>query len=391
MVDIHDYERKRNGAARALERSKLSEGDRELIKRFVNYKVAERVSVGRQEKYLWILRTIGERFLGGATFSSLKKEDVVRIVTEIEGCPWSEWTKHDFRVFLKMFMKWLGKTEEVRWIKVTKPKGLPTDLLTEQDVQAMIDAALNLRDKALIAMLYEGGFRIGEIGSMRLKDLSFDRWGAIAMVNGKTGMRRVRLIWSMPYITQWLDAHPQKKDRDAPLWVKMRGKREGMDYMAMRYRLLEAARLANVKKKVNPHNFRHSRSTHLASRLTESQMETYLGWVQGSRMPSVYVHMSGRDLDADLLQMYGMKAESAKTTQLEILQCPYCRTVNVQGARVCMNCKRPIALEEVLSFEQQAMGFFEDMWELMEFNPELKEKFRRRLEERSTSTQPSPQ
>ncbi|HDS45716.1 MAG TPA: hypothetical protein ENN68_06465 [Methanomicrobia archaeon] len=49
-----------------------------------------------------------------------------------------------------------------------------------------------------------------------------------------------------------------------------------------------------MKKRVNPHNFRHSWSTHLASRLTESQMEEYSGWVQGSKMLSIYVYLSGR-------------------------------------------------------------------------------------------------
>jgi integrase/recombinase XerD len=379
-VDIHHYERKRDRAAKALEVSKLSEGDRALVKRFVNYKKAEKVGLERQEKYLRILRIIGDRFLReDESYSSLRKEDVVRIVSEIEGTKWKDWTKHDFRLMLKTFLKWLGKTEEVAWVKTTKPKKLPDDLLSEQDVQAMIDATVNLRDKALIAMLYEGGFRIGELGSMQMKDITFDRWGAIAIVNGKTGMRRVRLIWSMPYIAQWMEAHPQKQRRDAPLWVKMQGDRGGMDYQAIRMQLQKTADRAGVQKRVNPHNFRHSRSTHLASRLTESQMEEYLGWVQGSRMPSIYVHMSGRDLDADLLQMYGLQAETAKAAPLEMLQCPYCKTVNTRGARVCMTCKRPIGLDEVMSREAWMMNIFKGFVDLIELNPDMKDQFKKLL------------
>lgn len=77
--------------------------------------------------------------------------------------------------------------------------------------------------------------------------------------------------------------------------------------------------------------------------------------------------------------MYGLTPDTTEN-KLEVPVCPYCKTVNVQGARVRMNCKRPIAIAEVLSFEKQAMGFFEDMMEMMESNPELKEKFRWRLE-----------
>ena len=382
MVDIHNYEGKRERAARALEVSKkLSEGDRALIKRFVNYKKAEKVGVERQEKYLRILRTIGEQFLDGASFSSLKKEDVVRIVSEIEERSWREWTKYDFRLILKTFLKWLGKTEEVAWVKTTKPKGLPNELLSEQDVQAMIDASLNLRDKALIAMLYEGGFRIGELGAMRVKDLTFDEYGAVTMVTGKTGMRRVRLIWSVPYIAQWLEAHPRKQERDSPLWLKVHGDRRAMNYAAIRMQLQKMARRAGVQKRVNPHNFRHSRSTHLASRLTESQMEEYLGWVQGSRMPSIYVHLSGRDLDADLLRMYGLRGETARGTPAEIQQCPYCKAVNTQGAQVCMNCKRPITLTEVLDREAKAMTIFRCLVKILERYPDAKQDFRELVRE----------
>ena len=381
MRGIHNFERRRASAVKRLEESSLSEGDRALITRFVEYKGAERVGIERQEKYLSILRAMGERFLGESSYSSLTKEDVVRIVSGIERMPWTEWTKHDYRLILKTFVTWLGNAEAVKWVKMAKPKGLPNELLTERDVQALIDASLNSRDRAFIAMLYEGGFRIGELGTMRVKDLTFDQWGAIAMVTGKTGMRRVRLIWSMPYITQWITEHPKREERDAPLWVSLRGGLR-INYNATRIQLQKIAKRAGVEKRVNPHSFRHSRSTHLASRLTESQMEEYLGWVHGSRMPSIYVHMSGRDLDADLLKMYGLKAETEEK-KLELVVCPYCKTVNVQGARVCMNCKRPIALEEVMDFEAKAMGFFEDMMGMLESNPDLKERFKRRLEGRS--------
>ncbi len=43
----------------------------------------------------------------------------------------------------------------------------------------MMNACMNSRDRAMIPLLYESGARIGEIGSMRVKDVSFDEYGAI--------------------------------------------------------------------------------------------------------------------------------------------------------------------------------------------------------------------
>lgn len=39
-------------------------------------------------------------------------------------------------------------------------------LLTEEDVSTMINACSTSRDLALISVLYEGGFRIGELDNL---------------------------------------------------------------------------------------------------------------------------------------------------------------------------------------------------------------------------------
>lgn len=385
MKDIHNYKDKLARAKEQLEESDIDQADKEAITRFVNFKAAETIGIPRQEKYFRILRMLGERYLK-ASFSTLARDDAIQITLEIERSDLSDWTKYDYKLFLKTFLTWLGKGEIVDWIKTTKPRNLPDDILREEEISAMIDAATNLRDKALIAMLYEGGFRIGELGGLRVKDITFDRYGAIAVVAGKTDMRRVRLIWSVPYIAQWMEVHPLREDRNAPVWIKMQGKRDMLEYAAIRMQLQKIAKRAGIQKRVNPHNFRHSRLTHLASKLTEAQMEEYLGWVHGSKMPSIYVHMSGRDLDADLLRMYGLEpAVGDVKEELKTLQCPQCKAVNTVGARLCVNCRKPLAVEEVMEREEKAREMFMDFMDLVAERPEMMEKFKGYFDKKPTS------
>ena len=64
--------------------------------------------------------------------------------------------------------------------------------------------------------------------------------------------------------------------------------------------------------------------------LTEAQMNAYFGWVQGSGMPSIYVHLSGRYIDDAVLKANGIvqkdvstpnvQKEYRKTRQLTYLQ-----------------------------------------------------------------------
>lgn len=83
----------------------------------------------------------------------------------------------------------------------------------------MIDVTDNLRDKAFISILYESACRIGEILNLKIKDVTIDQYGCVIMVDGKTGMRRIRLIESSPDLVMWINNHPKKQDRDAPLFI----------------------------------------------------------------------------------------------------------------------------------------------------------------------------
>ena len=75
-------------------------------------------------------------------------------------------------------------------------------MLTEDEAKAMVEAAVKLRDKAFISVLYEGGFRIGDILTARLGDLTFDEKGTHLRVHDKTGSRVVRIITSVPLLAR---------------------------------------------------------------------------------------------------------------------------------------------------------------------------------------------
>jgi len=142
---------------------------------------------------------------------------------------YTEWTKKDYRVTLKKFYKWLRGCEqkgvyppEVIWINThvsIDKQDLPNNLPGEEDAKKMIEAADHPRDKALIAVLYESGCRIGEIASLRIGDINYDEYGAYAIVKGKTGSRRVRMVFSAPILASWINVHPARANSESPLWV----------------------------------------------------------------------------------------------------------------------------------------------------------------------------
>jgi len=59
-------------------------------------------------------------------------------------------------------------------------------LITEEDISAMIKSCINPRDKAFFDVHYEAGTRPGEILSLKIKNVKFDNFGAFINVDGKT-------------------------------------------------------------------------------------------------------------------------------------------------------------------------------------------------------------
>ena len=169
-------------------------------------------------------------------------------------------------------------------------------------------------------------------------------------------MRRVRLIASSPYLSAWMNMHPHKNKPDAPLWISVGTTNHGgrLRYNSLVKLAKTAVKRAGITKKVNLYRFRKSRATHLAKHLTESQLCTYFGWVLGSRSPQVYVHLSGRDTDQSLLEIYGMKKkEERKEDPMKPKTCSVCSHVNEVTASFCNKCGKPLELKTMLEMEEK--------------------------------------
>lgn len=282
-IDIYDWEKKLKSVLRRLDDSDIIQKNKELILDFHRQQIAEGIGVGRRAKIIQVLWVLSKNIK--KSFDTLDKDDIIDLVGFIETQKWSAWTKHDYKVILRKFFKWLRNSkdypDEVSWIKASYPKNTlrANQLLTGEDIKRMVEVATNPRDKAFIFILYESGCRIGELLTVRIKDVEFDEYGAFLNVTGKTGPRRVRIIKSVPLLTIWLNCHKYSKNPNAPLWIRLNNPE--MKFMAtptVRSFLKKVVRKAGIEKRVHPHLFRHSRATHLASQIPESLLKKHMGW-----------------------------------------------------------------------------------------------------------------
>jgi len=362
MEDLYDTEKRLESVLKKIENSGIIKSNKKKLVEFTNHCLADSVGKNKASRYLYDLYNISIWL--NKDFEKANKQDIERILVKLQEAtniyekPYSEWTKKGYKVIIKKFFKWLRKTEtfpdEVKWIKSAlkeNQKKLPEDMLTEEEILSLINTSQNIRDKALIALLFDSGCRIGELLNMRIRDIEYFENGMKIYLSGKTGMRRIPIIFSVPYLNNWLNEHPTKKLNDY-IWVKTDGKR--LSYGRVRFMIKGYAKRIGVTKRVNPHNFRHSRCSFYVDKLKDRIMMEYFGWKKADTI-AIYAHVNGKQVEDSILEANGIIPEHKKEkTILNPKICQRCNKTHEATALYC-TCGFPLNKELVEEIKQKEM------------------------------------
>jgi site-specific recombinase XerD len=354
-MDLHNYGRRLERQLKLVQaEAEISPANKKQIFKFKDYLLSEGIGVAKIARYMIDARKFCRML--NKPVKQAKEADIRKVIGQIEQTDLAAETKKTFKVFIRKFYKFLrginNKGEyppEVNWISIRIPqkdRKLPEELLTENEMKSIIRACGNTRDKALISVLAESGARVSEIGLMKIKHISFESHGARLSITGKTGARKILVIYSSPYFRQWLNMHPFNDNPDSFLWCNSNG--GVLCYNRIAAILKRAAKKAGIKKKVHPHLLRHSRATQLAKIMSEAALKQYMGWTQGSKVAAIYIHLSGKDTDEAILRANGIEVE--KKTQKQLLKpikCERCGTSNETTNRFCKICSMPLNDEEM--------------------------------------------
>ena len=315
---------------------------------------------------------------------------------------WSNATKCDYRRAIRQIYNWYKKQDEKLWgekakdtyrfyswleefVKVTyqNRKIDPKEILTEENLDEIIDrklSATTLRDNAIVTLLWESGIRSGELLEMKIKDFRVDKNFGIGYidVDGKTGKRSPEVIRSLKHILKWIEIHPQKDDKEAYLWLKYRG--QGVSgrricNLVLNRILKEIFKKVDLKKKSNPHWFRHSAATRLAPLLTFPVFCRYFGWTLTSRQAKTYVHLCQKQQTDAFLRMHNLQRD--ESLEDKYMKCS-CGVTNESRNMMCFKCGRPLRVEDAITLQNQKDEEISKTWqvfiELMK-NPQLLQEY----------------
>jgi integrase len=236
---------------------------------------------------------------------------------ELENDLTSQLTKRVFtrgRTKYKDFLYHINKSDTIHQnlLKVKEPRK-KIKALKKEEVQRLITATTNIRDKLLIQLLFESGLRIGEALSLFLEDFIFDHKNGhrIQLVdrgeleNGaklKTGERAIYISQELinlydDYLYEVFDCLNLKTNF---AFVKIRGKNVGQ---AMNYQDVSAL-FKRLRKKtginVHPHLLRHTHATIYYKQTKDiKQVQERLGHSQIQTTINMYIHLSDEEIRED--------------------------------------------------------------------------------------------
>jgi len=178
------------------------------------------------------------------------------------------------------------------------PKNLPT-VLNLDEVTTLLDSFTNktkhdIRNKAMVELLYASGMRVSELLDLGLKDLYLEM-GFVRCV-GKGNKERIVPIGEVAIeaLNSYLKGARQKflKEgvRTEALFLNRLGGR--MSRQGFWKILKQQARLAGIKKEISPHKLRHSFATHLIENGADLRIVQELLGHADISTTQIYTHLS---------------------------------------------------------------------------------------------------
>lgn len=361
MSDFHyvKYEYGEASIRKAIERNQLTDEDSALILEFVDELFSLRgISLSRRNKLIYGL-VFWRKFLPAfrdTTYTNLTHGiSLARVAKSPGGEKYKQNTLHDHILLIKRFFYWLiDKSiahptithEVVKKIKQPPVKRVtksPRDILTMKEIRVLMKAAGTPLYRAVICMLYEGGFRAKEIGTLTWNQVTIDQYGLAIRTDVKTNaMRYIRLVKSKKHLLAWKRVYPGEASGDKYVFVDPEG--NPLSHYHMLRQIRSIGRNAGIKRKISLHIFRHTRITHLVKKGIKDDIIKLMMWGNlKTEMFQTYAHLSPKDIDDIVIKMQGVGIKPlSKERPLAPKECSTCGEINPPMFKYCGKCGREL-------------------------------------------------
>ena len=194
---------------------------------------------------------------------------------------------------IKLFFKVIiDSTIEIDKIHRPKREKVLPNVLSKEEVKAILEAHRNLKHKTMLSLIYSCGLRCGEL--LDLKPVHIDSKRNIVLLKNAKG-KKDRIVPLSPKILEMLREYYKIYK---PQIYLFEGQTIGMPYDARSLQLIlkQALKKTGITKPATLHWLRHSYATHLLESGTDLRYIQELLGHNSSKTTEIYTHVSTKSL-----------------------------------------------------------------------------------------------
>ena len=191
-------------------------------------------------------------------------------------------TIDNIRRSLSTFFSWLEEEDYIlkspmKRIHKIKTKTVIKSVITDEGIEQLRDNCKEIRDLAIIDLLYSTGIRVGELVNLNVDDIDLE--GRECIVYGK-GDKERRVYFDAKakvHLKKYID---HRKDNNSALFVTLDAPHDRLKISGVEIRLRELGRRIDLER-IHPHKFRRTMATRAIDKgMPIEQVQKILGHSQ---------------------------------------------------------------------------------------------------------------
>lgn len=253
----------------------------EYLKLFLNAKQMEGCSTRTIQYY----RVTVEHFINDMQHSVRKinteqiRDYLVRY-QKINNC--SKVTIDNIRRNLSSFFSWLEEEDYIlkspmRRIHKIRTKTVVKETISDEDIEKLRDHCSELRDIAMLDLLYSTGIRVGELVNLDIKDVNFEQRECVVFGKGDKERRVYFDAKAKIHLKRYLAS---RTDNNPALFVTLGAPHNRLKISGVEIRIRELGRSLGLDR-IHPHKFRRTMATRAIDKgMPIEQVQKILGHSQ---------------------------------------------------------------------------------------------------------------
>lgn len=191
-------------------------------------------------------------------------------------------TVDNIRRNISSFFSWLEEEDYIlkspmRRIHKIKTKKAVKNIITDEEIEKLRDNCRNLRDTAMIDLLYSTGIRIGELVKLNIEDINFSERECVVFGKGDKERKVYFDAKSKIHLKNYIES---RTDNNPALFVTLNAPYDRLKISGVEIRIRELGRLLNLEK-IHPHKFRRTMATRAIDKgMPIEQVQKILGHSQ---------------------------------------------------------------------------------------------------------------